>query len=369
MLPIIDRYILREVLTTFVAVVSILMLIVLAQGYLQILKQAAAGSVSNRVLLQLLGTEAIRISGVVLAPAFFFSILVAVGRLYRENEMTALASGGVGPARIYRIILVTALPVALLVAWLVITLRPWAYQSRLDIIAVQKETASIENAVAGRFTEFRRGDLVFYVEGVGKGGTSLKNVFVQNRQQGKIGLVTAGKGYLETDPKTGERFIVLEEGKRYEGVPGDNRFSVGAFERYRVRVGEPTISDKHLPYKAQSLTTLLASDGPGARAELEFRLTAPLAVLVFAVIAVPLSYSAPRSGVYGRLVLAIVFYFVFLNLQALSAKWMIAGVTPLWLGTWWVHPFMLLLLAATLWARRAWETGGRRRPRVAGSSL
>jgi uncharacterized membrane protein len=59
---------------------------------------------------------------------------------------------------------------------------------------------------------------------------------------------------------------------------------------------------------------------------------------------------------------------VFLNLQALSAKWMIAGVTPLWLGTWWVHPFMLLLLLVTLWARRAWESGGRRRPRAAGTS-
>lgn len=359
MLPIIDRYIFREVMTTFLAVISILMLIVLAQGYLQILKQAAAGSIASGLLLQLLGTEAVKISGVVIAPAFFFAILISLGRMYRDNEMTALAGSGVGLVRVYRVVLFSALPVVLLVVWLMISLRPWAYESRLEIISGQKLTASVESAVAGRFTEFNRGDLVFYIEEIADDNSGLKQIFVQNRQHGKLGLITAGNGYLDTDDQTGERFIVLEEGYRYEGVPGDNRFSIGAFERYRVRVDEAPKTRRQLPFKAMSMEELQRSLNPAARAELEFRLMAPVAVLVFAVIAVPLSYSAPRTGVYGRLVVAVLFYFVFLNLQALSAKWMISGATPPWLGSWWVHPFMLVLLAAMLRLRRLRERGGR----------
>ena len=368
MVPIIDRYILRQVITTFVAVVFILMLIVLAQAYLLILKQAAAGTLGSGVLLQLLGTEAVKISGIILAPALFFSILLAIGRMYRENEMTALASGGVGPARIYRVVLFAALPVALLVAWLMITLRPWAFQSRADIISLQKESASIENAVAGRFTEFSRGDLVFYIEGIDRKSGRLKNVFAQNRQHGKLGLVTADVGYIHFDRATGERFVVLEDGVRYQGVPGDNRFSMGTFGKYRVRVGQEAAAPRRLSVKALSMGELRESGTRRARAEMEFRLTAPIAVLVFAVIAVPLSYSAPRSGVYGRLVLAVLFYFVFLNLQALATKWLVAGETPTWLGTWWVHPFTLLLLGGTLWFRRARERGFRRRFENGGQS-
>ena len=366
MLSIIDRYILRQVMTTFLAVVSILTLIVLAQAYLMILKKAAAGALSSGVMLQLLATEAVKISGIVLAPALFFSILLAIGRMYRENEMTALASGGVGLARIFRVVLYSALPVALLAAWLMLTLRPWAYQSRADIISMQKESASIESAVAGRFTEFSRGNLVFYIERIDKESGRLRNVFAQNRQQGKLGIVTADTGYLELDPASGQRFVVLEDGVRYQGVPGDNRFSMGGFGKYRVRVGQAALASQKLPVKALSMEELGKSGTLRARAEMEFRLTAPIAVLVFAVIAVPLSYSAPRSGVYGRLVLAVFFYFVFLNLQALSAKWLVAGESPVWLGTWWIHPFMLLLLGVVIWLRSAKERGLVRRLRGSG---
>jgi len=46
---------------------------------------------------------------------------------------------------------------------------------------------------------------------------------------------------------------------------------------------------------------------------------------------------------YGRLILAILFYFTFINMLAVSGGWMESGITPPWMGRWWVHLLMLSL--------------------------
>ena len=71
----------------------------------------------------------------------------------------------------------------------------------------------------------------------------------------------------------------------------------------------------------------------------------PLAVVVFTLVSVPLSRSVPRQGMYGRLFIAFLVYFTLFNLLGVSGNWMEDGVTPKWLGRWWVHLLMLSMAA------------------------
>lgn len=345
-LPIIDRYIIMEVLKSFLAITLVLMVIVLSNSFIKILQGAAAGTLSNDVLFQLLGFEVLQILGPVVPAAFFFAILYAMGRLYRDSEMVALAACGIGMRRLFRSLLLVSIPVALVTGWFSLHLLPRVNFGKLQIYEEQaQEKAELSASVAGRFNEFSRGELTFYVGSMSKDKTRLRDIFIQNRQSGKLGLVTATEGYQYTDPDTGDAYLVLTQGRRYEGDPGASDYNLGEFDKYAVRIGQRDPLPTDVPVWAQKSSKLIRSEGIEDRSELQYRLLFPVAVLVFTVISLPLGKSLPREGIYGKLVLALFFYFIFFNLQAVSGSWMIKGVTPEWLGRWWVHPVILGLAA------------------------
>lgn len=344
MLSLIDLYILREVTKTFVAIVILTLLIFLGQSFVKVLQEAASGVLSNQVLLNMVGLESIRVSGVIIPPGYFFAILYTLGRMYRDSEMTALAASGVGLLRIFRSLLLATIPVAILVAWLMLEIRPWAQEQKHLIIESQKkEAVELSLAVAGRFNEFRDGDLVFYVEAFSEQKDQLRNIFIQNRQHRKPVLITAETGYQYFDEESGSHYLVLNEGHRYVGIPGVNNYSVGEFEKFSIRIGHATNAKDKLSIKAMPTASLIGSSDIRKQVELQNRLMFPVAVFVFAIVSIPLSRSLPREGIYGRLILALLFYFVYMNIQAISGKWMEDGITPLWMGRWWIHPFMLIV--------------------------
>jgi len=372
MLSIIDRYILREASKSFAAVLSVLMLILITNGLVRVLQSAASGDLANEVVLKMFGVQSLLVLAQVTPPAFFFSILYSLGRMYRDSEMTALAAGGVGLRRIYRAYLMLAAPLTLLVAGLTLTANPYLNQLKAELKEAQTYGAEVAAAIAGKFTEFKDGTLVFYVEDLSDNGAQLHNVFIQNRKHGKLGIITAAHGHQYLDEASGDRFVVLSDGRRYEGEPGGEEFSVGEFESYGIRIAKEDQEQNSLPRNAIPTAELMESDEMRDRSEVQYRFTLPFTLLVFTLVSIPLARALPREGIYGRLFLALLFYFMFMNLLGASDIWMRQGVTPLWMGRWWVHPATLLLAAGLFFLRspraeRLWQkllhrpNGGRKR--------
>lgn len=353
---IIDRYLLQETLKGLATILSVLLLILVGHAFISNLQRVVAGVLTNEVILGLLGFEVLRVLGVLIPAAFFFAILYTLGRMYRDSEMTALAACGVSTARIYRAFLFSAIPLTLLVTWLAFWVLPWANQSIDEIRSVQKAVANMANVSAGRFNEYSQGDLVFYVEELSSDQVKMRNVFVQNRQHGKLGLINANEGYQEVDTETGEHFVVLTDGRRYVGLPGQPDYTVTRFEKYSLRLQQPEGGKTKLRRKSKSSKRLWKSKNIKDRAEFQYRLAFPLAVIVFTLISVPLSRSLPRQGIYGRLFLAFVVYFTFFNLLGVSGTWMEKGVTPEWMGRWWVHLLLLLMVAPLVLRDSPWGT-------------
>jgi lipopolysaccharide export system permease protein len=52
---------------------------------------------------------------------------------------------------------------------------------------------------------------------------------------------------------------------------------------------------------------------------------------------VPLARLAPRQGRYARVGYAVLIFFIYINLMIAGKTWIEKGVTPAWLGLWWVH--------------------------------
>jgi len=344
---VIDRLLLREILKTLFVVLLVLALVLLSNTLVRYLGMAASGALGTNVLLLVVGLELVKALGLIIPPAFFFSVLWVLGRMYRDSEMVALAASGFGHARIFQAVLLAAVPLALLVAVLVMEVLPWAKGRVSALKAGEANSADISGVRTGRFNEFSRGGLVVYTERLSEDGFKMEGVFVQDRQQGRLGLVTAENAYQTTDPETGERFVILTNGRRYVGTPGQLEYTVGQFKEYAIRIPEFGELGYKLSRSAKSWQTLLASGDPQDRAEFQYRLSVPFALLAFAVLAVPLARSPPRSGVYGRLTFAVLLYFTFFNLQRVAERWLETNVVPAWLGMWWL-PMLMLAVAGLI---------------------
>jgi lipopolysaccharide export system permease protein len=277
-------------------------------------------------------------------PAFFFAVLYAVGRMYRDSEMVALESCGVGGVRLYRSLLLVVLPVALLTAWLSLIVQPWSSRTSALLIASQEGQASeLSGISAGRFNEYSKGDLVLYVAAIDDNERRMRDIFIQQRREGVLSLISAKSGFQRIDKVSGDRYLVLDDGYRYAGHPGELNYQVSEFKRYSMRIQERGEGVVQQHRKSLSNRALLASSAIEHRVELQVRISQILGLLVFAFLSLPLSRSMPRQGPFGRLVLAFVLYTLYLSLQGVAERWMIEGITASWLGIWWVHLSLFLI--------------------------
>lgn len=338
---IIDRYLLTELFKVLFAIMLILSLIIASLGLMQLLEKAAIGSLNPTVVFPLMGYQILRFLARTLPPAFFLSILMVLGRLYRDYEMTALAACGVGPARIYRALTLSLTLLIPLTAWLAIIVQPWAARMMDITIANQKQVAAeLIGLQAARFNEYRQGELVFYVEKFDPHAEVMQNIFIQSRQNNTLSLITANLGKHEYNSKTRDHFLILNGGKRYEGLPGTANFTIAEFGTYTLRISESPNQEQDAARSARHTYQLYTSDDIRDRAEFWERVSYPISLITLMLIALPLSQSLPRQGMHGRLFLAFLVYFIFLNMHTVAVSWMKKQITPEWLGIWWVQAIL-----------------------------
>lgn len=362
-LTLIDRYITREIFKVFVSILVILLLVLVGGSFVKLLELAAEGDIANEVVFTLLGLEILRLAGRLIPPAFFFAILFVLGRMYRDNEMTVLATTGIGTGRLYWLVSWLAVPVALVTVWLSVFLYPSISYLANRIKLEQQDAVLVAAMDAGRFVESTRGDMVLYAKARGDAKNSLEHLFVQHRESGKLAILTAAAGRHHLDPETGLRVVTLEDGMRYEGQIANRAMTVLEFGAYDMWVNPVSTDVLERKYSTWSTQALWGAKEIKARAELQKRFSHPFSLLAFTLLAVPLSRSMPRQGVHGRIVSAIFVYLVAVGLGEIAATWMVKGVTPSWLGTWWV-PAMMFILGLILAAHEAFPRWWRpRRPR------
>jgi lipopolysaccharide export system permease protein len=202
----------------------------------------------------------------------------------------------------------------------------------------------------GVFIESRAKDRVFFVEAAGAVPGEVSNVFVNSVQHGRSGVMVSRRGRLEHAPN-GDRLVVLLDGYRYEGVPGEADFRVMAFERYAARV-EPAAGDEPVPtHKSLPTPALLANPTDANLGELVWRIGIPLSALLLALLAVPMSFVNPRAGRSANLAFALLAYLVYYNLLSVAQARVAQGRLDFSLGVWLVHGVVLVALVL-LFAQR-----------------
>ena len=358
MLGLLDRYLLREAAKVFLAIVLVLVLILASLMFLRTLEEVNLGGLGVDVVFRYLSLQLQRDLSSLLPPAFFLAILVTLARFARDSELIAMQACGVGPPRLYRTFLILAVPVALATGWIALDLKPHAAAGIQEIRLQQKEQAAqIAGLQAGRFYVEEQGEVVVYIGEIDR-RKSLGDVFVLDRRGDKTRLVVSDAGYHRIEEATGDHLVTLTQGHRFDGQAGSGAYLIGDFERYEIRLADAGPAPRAFNKRATIPTPdLIRSDDLADSVELEHRLAAPLSILTLALLAIPLVDPSPRHRATGRVLLALLAYFSFFNLQRLAESWMASGVTPEWLGSLWYQLAILvfvhlILLPETFWLKR-----------------
>lgn len=342
---VIDRYLAKEVSQTLLAVLVVLLLIFMGRYFALYLADASAGKISGAIVVDMLLLQTLGSMSVILPFGLYVAVLLAFGRLYKDSEMTALAACGVGIGRVLRTIVILALLCSGVVAVLAFWGTPWAHEKSLQ---VQEQTSAVSpfaSVAAGQFSEIGSKQRVFYVEELSADRTELRNVFVQDRKGDELSLYSAHSGYRYTDPETGDSYLVLVDGFRYEGLPGRVDFTLNEFHKYAVRLEEQAVVPLRRKRMSVPSDRLWQSTKPADVAELQWRISLPLATVLLAVLGVLLSRTSPRQGRFAKLFVAILVFVTYYNILGVAQGWIEAGTIPPAMGLWWVHALLTLLVA------------------------
>lgn len=342
---IIDRYLAKEVVQTMLAVLLVLLLIFLGRFFAVFLSDALAGKISAAIVLDLLMLRTVTALSMMFPFALYMAVLLAFGRLYKDSEMTALAACGVSAGHVLRTVLLIGLLLGTLVAGLSLWSTPWAYDAATELQEKASATNAFAAVTAGRFSEVGNPNRVFYVESLSEDRSELQDVFVSDRRKGGgLTLYAARSGYRYRDADSGVLYLVLVDGYRYEGAPGEVDFRIYRFDKNAVRLDESEAKKLERRLRALPSVRLWQATRASEIAELQWRLSMPVATLLLALLGALLSRTSPRQGRFGKLFVAILLFIIYYNTLGVAKNWVERGVVPPALGLWWVHALLLALL-------------------------
>lgn len=352
---IIFRYLAKEVFVTLISLTAILMLIFLSNQFVQYLNRAASGSIPGVIIMKLMVLELPNLMGLLLPLGFYMALLLAYGRLYAENEMTILRACGYGPKQLFKHSFIMAGFVMVFVGVMMIWVSPLIAVERAKLFRSSGVQTLIQTIMPGRFRAINSGKQVFYVQSMSRDHSKAEQVFLAKKsiKDDKVqwDVLWADKAYAETDPGTSEEYIVLKDGKEYQGVPGHAEYQVSEFSDYKFRLPHPTIRGLDEDLRTASISSLLPLNNSDSKkaAELQWRISIPLMVLTLTFVAVPLSRVNSRSGKYAKLLPAVIIYTLYANFMFVARNATASGKVPLWIGMWWIHLLIVAIGLLLIW--------------------
>jgi lipopolysaccharide export system permease protein len=340
----------RELGLTTGAVLTVLIAIALVILFIRLLGDVARGELPNDAVFAYLGFSLLYFLPVLMTIALFAGVLLPLSRMWRDSEMVIWFNAGLSLTQWIRPVLAFAIPFSLVILLLTVLLNPWAQTKKAEYRQDLRSRSDSALISPGLFAESGAGERVYYVDSINPLSGIVRNVFMQSRIDGQLGLVVAKEGQYR-QREDGSRYLVFKQGRRYEGTPGQLDYRFVQFERYWMRLDPVAVAGKETWVRHFPLQDLVRDSSPEARAELLWRFSVPFSALVLAVMAIPLSFVNTRARRSYGLLIALLVYFIYNNLLSLSQAWVAQGKLSPWPGMLTSHLLMVAAVALLFYLR------------------
>ncbi|WP_395823814.1 LPS export ABC transporter permease LptF [Collimonas sp.] len=339
-----QRALRRELISTAGAVFTTLFTIIITVMLIKILGQAAGGQIASQDVIALIGFQSLNYLPILLILTGYIAVLLVVTRSYQDSEMVVWFASGQSLVRWIRPVLMFGFPIIVLTAILSFVATPWANNQSAQYRERFEKREDISKVSPGKFQESAAANRIFFVEGVSGDSTKVRNVFVNTQQDGKNSVVVAKEGMVELD-KNGDKFLILEKGRRYDSMEAQNEFRIMEFERYGVLVSSASQAvNGDRSARALPTAELLKDQNNFNMGELLWRLSLPFMALCLMLLAIPLSFVNPRVGRSASLMIALLLYVVYSNVASIFQAAVVQKRLSFGLAWWPMHLAVLIII-------------------------
>ncbi len=348
-MSILDRYLSRECAKPLLIFCVGLLLLFANFTAIRYLNQVADGMMPFQSVLPLVLVRAVVALELLLPIALHLSVVVTLGRLYTDSEISALFGSGISPARIIRIVCAGSLVVTGLVAYLSISVRPWANGTRYRLERQAVTEIDLNDMQPGHFYENSSGTVLFFQQR-DQSSDRMQKVFIQSRSEDRVRLVWAEDAYYPAFVEAGAgRTLICSGAQIYELSRNHSAVRQVTSDGLVIEWEQPRVLSEEYKRKAAPTWQLARSNVPKDIAEFQWRLSTPVAAFLMGLLGFPLSRAKARQGKYAKLFVSVLCYVGFYNLSMMAKTWVEQGVVGTIPGIWWVHLLLGILVASLLW--------------------
>ena len=340
----------RDLINLAGAVFATLFTIMVTTTLIRLLGRAASNLVATADVLPLIAFAAVNYIPVLLILTVYMTVLVALSRSYRDSEMVIWFASGQPLTAWINPVFRFAAPFIGLIAVVGLFIGPWASQ-QADIYQRRFEQREDVSRVApGQFRESVGGNRVFFVESISADQMQVRNVFVTQFIDGRLTVVASTGGRVEVQGDS-QRFLILEDGHRWDGLWGGNGYRLMEFERYGLRLDGGATAKADASNRLMSTMALIADPTPSHLGELIWRVGLPLSGITLTLLAIPLAFVNPRVGQSVNIILAVLIYVTYSNVTSLMQVWVAQGRISFTLALIVTHAAVLAIAGFLFWRR------------------
>jgi len=348
---IISRYLLKNLVVFFISIFFIIGLILFGNQFVLTVQESVEHGIPIQELMPIIGFNMLRDLPIILSLAFFLSIIISISQLYKSSEAVVMNSFGMGDKNFIHLIQPVVTFLFVLVFVLTIYAVPWAKQQKSLAEDETVNASEFSFITEGKFESFKNGEIVFYasesslVDNAGE--QNMEEIFIYVSNEATPIVVLASEATKYTDSKNESIYLRLKDGVRYEGLPGDENVNILDFDRYDLEIvsGEVQKSLSNFSeIEEKTSIDLLLEGGDLANAEMQWRLSQPISILILSIFGVLLGKTSPRTGKGINLLFGLVIFMLYNN-GLLVAKNLIESdqLNPI-LGLWSIHILLILFM-------------------------
>ncbi len=348
---IVAKYLMRHVLMLLAAVFIVIGLVVFGNQLVLVIKESMKLNIAVSDLMPIIGFKMIRDVPLILSLSLFLAIILAVSKLYKDSEAIVMNSLGVGDKHFMVFIQPIVVVIFIFILFLTTVAVPWSKQQRSIIMDRSENTSEFSFIKQGEFQEFKNGDIVFYaskvIDTVESDTQDMQEIFIHAKSASGSVITLAKKAQKYTDATTGSVYLRLQDGKRYHGFSSNDNKKVLDFDLYDLQIIDGSAQkSSNVISKIESKPTseLLFSNNVKETAELQWRISQPLSVLVLSILGVLLGKSSPRGGKNLGVLIGVVVFILYNNAMLMAKSTLEHGQSLPIVGLWWVHLLAILLI-------------------------
>ena len=335
----------------FLAITFIIGLIVFGNQFVLTTQESLSFGIPIKELMPLVGFNMLRDIPIILTLSLFLSIIITISQLYKNSEAVVMNSIGLGDRDFINLIKPIVFVSFIIVFYLTIFAVPWAKQQKRIAEDVTVNASEFSFITEGKFESFKNGEIVFYASESNitdtVGEQNMEEIFIYALDKGKPVIVLASEANKYTNAETESIYLRLKNGIRYEGLPGNENINILNFEQYDLEIVSGDIQKSISNFseiEEKNSIDLLREGGVKANAEIQWRISQPISVLILSIFGIFLGKSSPRTGKGINLIIGIVVFMLYNN-ALLVAKSSIESsqLSPI-IGMWGIHLSLLLIL-------------------------